>query len=103
MSEQLKGTEGLVAVQRVAARLLAHRMSQISEDFYAAQWHVDLEYELWAQLTGALPPRSKEFQEELDELRWLSNECVGWVFRDDSPESADDWGERYVPIETWKE
>ncbi len=71
----------------------ARLMSDLSEDYWAAGWLVDLEFELWQAVGG-----SKKWisDAEVAQLRYLSKTCGGWiVFHESSPYR------RYVPLANW--
>lgn len=81
----------------VVARILAMKMSAISEYCYCAGWLDGLEFSLWHTMqTG---PREwgqrKISQEDIDELKLLSELCDGWVHW------VDGSGETFVDMETW--
>jgi len=84
----------LTPMQRVLAKI----MSEISEDAYCAGWLVDLEYKLWQVLVDG----RGEFgfaavsEEEIEELRVLSELCGGWIVWD-----KDRGGRRFVPLDQW--
>lgn len=67
------------------AHTLAARMSDISEDHYAAGWMHGLEYSLWKMVQGD----SRNYgmgevtEQEVAELRRLSDKCGGWIRWDD--------------------
>ena len=78
-------------------RQLAERMSDLSEEAWAASWMQDLEFVLWRALLGG----SRRFgrleltDDHLRELRELSQLCQGWiVFADGTEES-------WVPLVDW--
>lgn len=69
-------------------------MSDLSEDYWCAGWLADLEYELWAAVSGG---RTKFSAAEVAQLRYLSAKCGGWiVFHDAAP-----W-RQYVPLTEWE-
>ena len=78
-------------------RVLAKRMSEISEDAYCAGWLIDLEYELWQILVDG----RGEFgfgavtEAEIEELRELSAACGGWIVYDAKRQ------ETFVPLDQW--
>ena len=64
------------------ARLLYRRMSDISEECWAAGWELGNEYALWHMLQGE--PRAygqKEVSsEDLEDLQVLSRHANGWIW-----------------------
>ncbi len=66
------------------ARLLYRRMSDISEDGYAAGWRIGNEYALWRMLQGGDRRYGQIVvsSEDLDELRLLSEHAHGWIWTD---------------------
>jgi hypothetical protein len=78
--------------------LLEELMSQISEVGFAARWMKGLEFDLWGILNG----ENRKYgvhtitQDELDQLRSLSNKCGCWIVFDDEKE------ETAVDLEIWK-
>jgi len=78
-------------------RVLAHRMSEISEDTYCAGWLINLEYELWQSLVdGPGEYFSAVTEAEIEELRVLSDACGGWIVWD-----KDRGGQTFVPLDQW--
>ncbi len=81
------------------ARLLHRRMSDISEDGYAAGWLIGNEYSLWRMLQGGDRRYGQIVvtSEDLEELRLLSEQAGGWIWTDrdgsDQPQlvSFDAW------------
>lgn len=58
------------------ARQLADYMMQLSEKYYADEWMLGIDIELWNEVQGQndlLTP------DELEKLKALSAECNGWV------------------------
>jgi hypothetical protein len=78
------------------ARVLADRMSEISEETWCAGWMHDLEFTLWAALCGATAEgRLKLTSDQVADPKALSSACHGWiVFRDDIEET-------YLPLPEW--
>jgi hypothetical protein len=79
------------------ARLLFRRMSEISEEAFAAGWYIGNEFLLWRALQGEgetidLSP------EELEELRVLSREANGWIWTGEE----DEYLLRLVSFEEWR-
>jgi hypothetical protein len=79
------------------ARLLFRRMSEISEEAFAAGWYIGNEFLLWRALHGEgetidLSP------EELEELRVLSREANGWIWTGEE----DEYLLRLVSFEEWR-
>ena len=81
------------------ARLLFRRMSDISEDCYAAAWLIGNEYSLWQMLQGASPNYGmcEVSGEELEELRVLSEKANGWIWTD----GEGSYNPRLVSFEEW--
>jgi len=76
---------------------LARLMSRISEEGYSAGWMEGLEYELWEILNGGKNNYGRHVvtQEQLQQLRFLSDKYGCWiVFDDDTEETA-------VDLEMW--
>jgi hypothetical protein len=64
------------------ARLLFRRMSDISEECWAAAWLIGNEYQLWSALAGE---NSRYGQcdlsaDDIEELRVLSTQAQGWIW-----------------------
>jgi hypothetical protein len=86
------GAGSLHTEARICAGLLARFMSDLSEDYWAAGWLVDLEFELWSAVQEE---SSRVRQANAARLRYLSSKCGGWIVWTD--------GElRYVPLEEWR-
>jgi hypothetical protein len=64
------------------ARLLFRRMSDISEDCWAATWLIGNEYRLWRALAGegSRYGLCDVSADELEELRLLSAQAQGWIW-----------------------
>jgi len=77
---------------------LERLMSRISEEGYSAGWMKGLEYELWAILIDGKGScgRHDVTQEELQQLRFLSDKCGCWIVFDDETE------ETAVDLETFR-
>lgn len=87
------------ADQRNAARrLLEQKMSAISEYCYCAGWLDGLEYSLWSFVQEG--PRNwgqrEVTQNDIDELKLLSEICGGWIVWDDK------YKETFVHMNTWR-
>ena len=80
-------------------RALALAMSNISESAYCAGWMKGLEFALWHFLkTGKRKyGMSQVSDDEIDQLRVLSEKCGGWVCFDDAND------ETFVPMAKWEE
>jgi hypothetical protein len=80
-----------------AQRLLVNRMSQLSEETYAASWLIDLELCLWRAVVDGpagtiLGPNGHN---EVEELKWMSDAAGGWfTWGEDGPE--------FLPMEEWQ-
>jgi hypothetical protein len=83
------------------ARLLFRRMSDISEDCYAAQWLIGNEYSLWQMLQGASSSYGTcdVSAEELEELRLLSEMANGWIWTG----GAGNYIPQLVSLKEWAE
>jgi hypothetical protein len=87
-------------------RLLRRRMSDISEDCYAAGWLIGNEYSLWRLLHGESSAYDKFDvpEEELEELRLLSQKAGGWIWTGGPDEhiprlvSFEEWAERLAEV-----
>lgn len=88
-------------------RELYELMREISEDCYCAGWMLGLEYAIWGALQdGDLRYGMGEMDAaSLLRCRALSLALGGWiVWVDDDIEPSlpvDQWGPRFVPMETW--
>lgn len=84
--------------KKAAERLLAIKMSAISEYCYCATWLDGLEYSLWSFVQEG--PRNwgqrEVTQNDIEELKFLSDICGGWIIWEAGQ------GETYVDIETWR-
>lgn len=80
--------------QKITADLLQKVMSEISEEHWCAGWMSSLEYILWDAVAG----KRKDIcsAEEIEQLKYLSEKCGGWVIWDKQAK-----GERFVPMEEW--
>jgi len=86
-----------------AAKDLCQRMSDISEDYYAAGWLMGLEYALFeAAFEGDTFGGEKLQHDELHALLDLSHRCDGWWRWHDSDVVAES-GERFVRMSDWTE
>ena len=89
------------------ADLLIDYMREISSDYACAGWLNDIECTLWQLMQTGNPDRDDLLQlasdgEMLNDLRYLSEQCQGWVYyRVHSPEyiSLPEWT-RY--FDNWK-
>jgi hypothetical protein len=83
----------LARLRELSARSLEERMSDISEDHYAAGWMSGLQYDLWQMLRGG--PRyygmGSVSEADVTELRRLSEDAGGWHD-----------GNRLVPLDEWR-
>lgn len=77
---------------------LENFMSNISENGFSAGWQKDLEFDLWTALVDG--KRNYGFytltEEDINQLRSLSEECGCWIVFDDETE------ETAVDLESWK-
>lgn len=87
------GAERLPADRRTCAALLGRLMSDLSEDYWAAGWLIDLEFELWQAVTGG---KAWITAAEVARLRYFSGKCGGWIVFNDGPPYR-----RYVPLAEW--
>ncbi len=90
-----RDAERLAAEPRICAGLLARLMSDLSEDLWCAGWLHDLEHDLWGALQGTSSTRLSP--PELEQLRYLSDKCGGWIVWDDRGT-----GRRWVPLAEWR-
>lgn len=88
--------------------LLAFRMSELSEEYVCAEWECDTEFKLWKMLQGG--PRAWGFgdvtQDEIDELRALSERAGGWCtwrWGEDRADGRADGRVVFVPLAEWLE
>ncbi|HET8564831.1 MAG TPA: hypothetical protein VFM35_13230 [Candidatus Binatia bacterium] len=79
--------------QKITADLLLKVMSWISEERWCAGW-LNLESILWDAVTGSR--KGICTPEEIDELKYLSEKCGGWIIWDEHAK-----GERFVPMQDW--
>jgi hypothetical protein len=65
--------------------LLEEFMSEISEAGFSAGWMGDLEFDLWEILNGDKRRYGHHIitQDELDQLKSLSDKCGCWIVYDD--------------------
>jgi hypothetical protein len=65
-------------------------MSDISEKCYTAGWIHNLEYVLWYAMHNGPFKFAQDWitQEEIDELKRLSQECNCWIYMDDDTEET---------------
>ncbi len=92
------------------ARLLFRRMSEISEECYYARWRFGNEYTLWRMLEGGSRQygQGEVSEEELEELRVLSERVNGWIWTGETEEylprlvTFDEWAPLLAKaIERW--
>lgn len=83
--------------QEAAEAGLLALMAGISEELWCAGWLTDLEFDLWAMMTGAREDRGYGMgvvsDRQIELLRLLSEEAGGW------------WtncGEEFVNLEKWR-
>jgi len=85
--------------KNAARRLLEIKMSAISEYCYCACWLDGLEYSLWSFVQEG--PRNwgqrEVTQNDIDELKLLSEICGGWIIWDDK------YKEAFIDMGTWLE
>lgn len=67
--------------QTITAGLLRKLMFGISEEYWCAGWLSGLEYTLWDAVTG----KRKNIcsPEEIEQLKYLSGKCAGWIIWDE--------------------
>ena len=87
------GTNALSREARIAAGLLARVMSDISEDVWCAGWLTEVEYILWDAIARERPDWC--VREEIEQLKFLSERCGGWIVWDKER------GRRFVRMEDW--
>jgi hypothetical protein len=74
---------------------LAEYMSRLSEDGFRARWMGNIEYLLWSAVTGnTAGMRWKLRDEDVDQLRELSERCGGWIVHDEEA--------RFAPLPEWE-
>ena len=85
------------SLDRDAARSLAAKMSDISEDCYCAGWLSGLEHSLWWFVVGGPGEwgMGKVDEDDVRALRALSEKCGGWIVWRESV------GEVFVPLAEW--
>ena len=67
-------------------------MSAISEEYWCAGWMHNLEYMFWDVVSGKREDICSP--EEIEQLRYLSGKCGGWIVRDEQAK-----GEKFVPMQ----
>jgi len=79
-------------------RALADYMSALSEKAYYASWMEGLEYVLWEAALNERQGfgRLQFTEQEREELRRLSAECMGWIIFDEKEE------EIWISKENWE-
>lgn len=90
-------------------KALYERMSDISEECYAAGWMTGNEYTLWGMVANPEASRSYGMSDvresDLNELREISNEIGGWIRwfdgEDDTDLPPEDWGPVFTPMAEW--
>jgi hypothetical protein len=78
--------------QKITADLLLKLMSWISEERWCAGWLRNLEYILWDAVTGRREGICS--LEEIDELKYLSEKCGGWIIWHEQSRS-----EKFLPMQ----
>ena len=84
---------GLTPLQR----LLARRLSELSEQAWCCSWFPDWEYLAWnTVMTGrGATYRQMLSRQNIEELRWLADAVKGWIV--DEPRRS-----RFVPLPEWE-
>lgn len=79
-------------------KALADAMSEVSEAAYSAAWMAGLEFALWGLLVSGETRygRATLKNEEVDNLRRLSEKCGGWIVFDDENEEV------FVSLTDWR-
>lgn len=90
-------------------RALYELMSDISEECYCAGWMSGNEYTLWEMVAN--PDAGRNYgqdsvtDEQIADLRAISNEIGGWIrWRDDEEDAnlpPEDWGPVFTPMAEW--
>ena len=79
---------------------LAGLISDISEACWAAGWYADIEFHLWSTLTEGdyqwYAPKRRPEQQQLDQLRALSERVGGWARWSDEDEEV------FVTLHEWR-
>jgi hypothetical protein len=91
-------------------RALYQLMSDISENCYCAGWMHGNEYTLWKMVADPTASRrygqSEVTDEEIAELKAISDDIGGWIrWHDDEDEpdlGAEEWGPRFEPLAEWQ-
>ena len=91
-------------LRRMAVAALPGYMRELSEEYWSASWLIDLEYELYYELTQSSPERCILTFEELDTLRMLAEIGGCWIVNgptDDEPQrlmvTREAWEAMYEP------
>lgn len=80
---------------------LITKMHALSEDYWSASWHDDLEFMLWEELQGIKSWRGIP-EKELAELRSLVERAGGWArFLEDGERPAVHDRTVFVPMPEW--
>ncbi len=90
-------------------KALYERMSDISEECYAAGWMSGNEYTLWNMLANADASRlygmCNVSENDLAELREISTEIGGWIRwvddHDDPDLPCEEWGPAFIAMADW--
>ena len=90
-------------------KALYDRMSDISEECYAAGWMTGNEYTLWEMVANPESPRrygmSDVRESDLNELREISTEIGGWIRwvddEDDPDLPPEEWGPVFTTMAEW--
>lgn len=89
-------------------KALARIMREISEECYSAGWMHGLEYKLWDILSGKTGKKygqSEVTDEQIAEMREISDEIAGWIYwADDEAHPGmppELWGPRFIPMDDW--
>lgn len=74
-------------------------MSKLSEEAYTAGWMSNLEYELWEAVVSGPKRYGRLFitNENIQNLKELSDNCGGWIYFDNVTE------ETFIEKEHWEE
>ncbi len=69
-------------------RLLANLMNDLSERCYSAGWMMNLEYVLWDAISNGPREFGRDVitQNDINELKHLSDNCNCWIYFDDEEE-----------------
>lgn len=104
MNSELDPNDGMISRSALASHLLVHRMKQLSEDFYNAEWISGLEFDVWdmafenKKLFGSIEV-TESMAKYFRDLATLANGW--WVYEDET--QPGETGPFFIPMTRWQQ